>query len=71
MAILEAIPVGTFIVASVPNFNSFGHIRLFRTAEEVYQRYGSLIENIQVQANSVNQHSIIWLMYGHKTVQNK
>ena len=71
LTILEAIPAGTFIVASVPNFNSFGHIRLFRTAEEVYQRYGSLIENIQVQANSVNQHSIIWLMYGHKTVQNK
>lgn len=68
--ILSVIPIGTLIVASVPNFDSFGHVRLFRNKEEVMERYGPLIDDIQVQAIALTPQNTLWLMYGKRSGQN-
>ena len=67
--ILSVIPIGTLIVASVPNFDSFGHVRLFRNKEEVMERYGPLIDDIQVQAIALTPQNTLWLMYGKRSGQ--
>lgn len=42
--ILKLIPSKSYILSSVPNFYSPGHVRVFESIEEVKQRYGDLIE---------------------------
>jgi SAM-dependent methyltransferase len=37
-------PTGTWCVCSVPNYDADTHVRLFRTEEEVRERYGALID---------------------------
>jgi SAM-dependent methyltransferase len=37
-------PSGVYCVCSVPNFDADNHVRHFKTADDVRERYGSLIE---------------------------
>lgn len=67
--ILAALPVGTTIVASVPNYDSFGHIRLFRNEDEVQERYGCLLDNLLVQGIALSAQNTLWLMYGRRSAQ--
>jgi trans-aconitate methyltransferase len=62
--ILAALPTGVPIIASVPSFDSFGHVRLFRTEAEVTERYGAWIGGLQVRAIALSEQSTLWLMQG-------
>lgn len=44
LALLEAIPKNATVVASVPSYDSAGHVRVFREKADVYSRYGELLE---------------------------
>ncbi len=63
---LQNIPTNTFVVSSVPNFFSYGHVRYFSSAQEVEKRYGKFFSDLQIKAINLNSDSIIWLMYGYK-----
>ena len=65
--ILAALPVGTTMVATVPNFDSFGHIRIFRNEDQVRERYGRLFDNLIVHCIALSVHNIIWIMYGYRS----
>lgn len=36
-------------ITSVPDFNSPGHVRHFKTEQKIHNRYGSIIENLKVE----------------------
>lgn len=65
--ILAALPAGTAISASVPNFDAFGHVRLFRDEAEVRQRYGLLLDDLEVEAFAMSASNILWLMRGRRS----
>jgi 2-polyprenyl-3-methyl-5-hydroxy-6-metoxy-1,4-benzoquinol methylase len=46
--LLACIKPRTRVLASVPNFSSAGHVRVFSTSGEVHQRYGHILENLRV-----------------------
>lgn len=65
--ILAALPTGVSIVASVPNFDSFGHIRVFRDEAEVRARYEPLFENLRVEGIALTPQNTLWLMRGTRS----
>lgn len=65
--ILAALPTGTHIVATVPNYDAFGHLRLFADADEVRRRYGVLFADLQVQAVMLTAQRTLWLMCGTRS----
>ena len=64
--ILESIPSDVSIICSVPNFDSFGHVRFFKSEEEVRTRYAKYFKNLSIQSFNLSQQNIIWLLYGSK-----
>ena len=61
--VIESIPSGKFIIASVPNFDSLGHIRYFNNEKEVVERYGHLFIDLKVFSCPLSGNSILWLMH--------
>ncbi|TCO80312.1 tetratricopeptide repeat protein [Plasticicumulans lactativorans] len=68
--IFASLPVGVYIIASVPNFDAFGHIRFFRNADEVRGRYGSLVDELEIERISLAGSSVLWLMKGTRSAQD-
>lgn len=66
LSIIKNIPKGKFFVGSVPNFDSFGHVRYFQSANDVRSRYEELIDNLLIQEINIGGVNIIWLMNGYK-----
>ena len=64
--ILQSIMPGKFIIASVPNFDSLGHVRYFRDAEQVRARYAPFFEDMRLTECRLGEKNIIWLMHGHR-----
>lgn len=62
--ILAALPAALQIVASVPDYDSFGHLRIFRSEDAVRLRYGDLIEGLEVRAHALDARHTLWLMSG-------
>jgi predicted TPR repeat methyltransferase len=62
--VLKPIPSDTYVVFSVPNFDSFGHVRVFSSEEAVRSRYGDLFRNLDVRPFKLNAASILWLGHG-------
>lgn len=62
--VLQGLRSGTRFVGSVPNFDSFGHVRFFRDAEAVSARYGERIEGLEVTPYSLAPNSTLFLMSG-------
>lgn len=65
--ILATLPCGVGIVASVPNFDSFGHIRVFHSEEDVRSRYDDLIDNLLVECIPLSNKNMLWLMHGKRS----
>lgn len=65
--LLEALPENTFVIASVPNFDSFGHLRVFRSEDEVRERYCSLFDNLAIHGVAISEQNTIWLIQGHRS----
>ena len=62
--ILETIPLDTMVIASVPNFNSFGHVRYFKSEKEVRERYEKYFQVLSIHPFYLSEKNIIWLMHG-------
>lgn len=63
---LSKIRSGTFINASVPNFDSKGHVRYFQTPDQVLNRYAPLIDNIMLEAIPLQGVNILFLLSGNR-----
>jgi len=44
MDVIQNWPKGSYCICSVPNFDADNHVRFFRNAEQVRERYGSLLQ---------------------------
>ncbi|MGQ7254025.1 methyltransferase domain-containing protein [Vreelandella titanicae] len=64
LELLESMPGGASIVFSVPNFDSFGHVRFFLDKEEVFDRYAYLFCSLEIEAVNLKGYPIIYLVYG-------
>lgn len=67
--ILAALPAETFVVASVPNFDSFGHVRYFRSEAEVRERYGPLLKDLQILGIELSAQNTLWLLQGSRSAE--
>ena len=63
-AVLGRLRRGARIIASVPSYDSFGHVRWFRDAEAVRDRYGEHIADLFVEPFQLAPHSTLFLMRG-------
>lgn len=48
LEVLSRVRTGTFVLATVPNFPAAGHVRFFKDAAEVQQRYAPLFDSLEV-----------------------
>lgn len=69
--ILDHIPENSPVIASVPNFYSFGHVRFFNSEEEIKARYASFFSQLKIYPFHVSNNSIIWLFFGVRNTYKK
>lgn len=62
--LLSALPKGLTLVASVPSFHSEGHIRVFKTQNDIYERYGNCVDIKEIYEFGLERNSFIYLMIG-------
>lgn len=62
-AILEPVPKGVFVVFSVPNFDSFGHVRIFTSKDDVLGRYDQFFYELTVEPCEMGS-LLLWLAAG-------
>ncbi len=64
VALIESLPAGRYFVATVPNYDSYGHLRHFKSAGEVAGRYGHSLSDMAVIPVALSPTSTIWLFHG-------
>ncbi|MDQ7733395.1 class I SAM-dependent methyltransferase [Halomonas sp. SpR1] len=62
--LLGSMPSRASVVFSVPNFDSFGHVRFFLDENEVYDRYNHLFSSLEVKGVILKGYSTIYLAFG-------
>ena len=62
--LIERIPLGKLVIFSVPNFDSFGHVRFFKNEESIMNRYQRYFDKIKVQTVSITLPSKIFVFKG-------
>jgi len=62
--LLGSMPSKASVVFSVPNFDSFGHVRFFLDENEVYDRYNHLFSSLEVKRVILKGYSTIYLAFG-------
>jgi SAM-dependent methyltransferase len=71
LAIIRALHPGTRLIASVPNFDSFGHVRFFGAEEAVRARYRHVVDAMVISTVAVGKQSKIFVMTGNIVAQEK
>lgn len=68
LKVIKRIPSGTHVIASVPNFDTEGHVRYFLTSKEVYDRYGEFFTDLRIDPFLMRNTtgSTLYLMQGVK-----
>ncbi len=64
LELFEKIPEGTRIIASVPNFDSFGHVRFFQNESAVSERYASFFSTLAIIPIALKNKSVLFVMHG-------
>lgn len=64
--ILEKVRRDTYIMFSVPNFYSDGHVRWFNSKLDIFNRYRKYVEYEEIQEHSVGGLNKIYLISGKK-----
>lgn len=64
--VIRPIPSGTFVVFTVPNFDSFGHVRVFKSAAEVSDRYSELFRELHIIPFDHGSSNIFWITSGFR-----
>jgi hypothetical protein len=62
--IISSIMGNKEVIFSVPNFDSFGHVRFFRDENQVKERYDYEFEELRIQSILLNGRSKIFLSSG-------
>lgn len=62
--LLSKIPKKQKIIFSVPNRDSFGHVRFFKSAEDVIERYNKYFHRLNIQKVDLSANSCIFLGMG-------
>lgn len=70
LQLLGKIPPSRRVVFSVPNFDSFGHVRFFADDMDVHNRYAGLFESLSVVSTSLAERSRIFLATGVRASGN-
>jgi len=65
--LLEGVKPGVRVIASVPNFYSFSHVRVFESSEAVADRYGHFFSEMTIYRFELSKTSVIWLVDGVKS----
>lgn len=66
--LIKSLPVGKEMIFSVPNFDSFGHVRFFASASRVYTRYSPLFLDLNVEPVFLGKgNPIIYICHGIKS----
>jgi 2-polyprenyl-3-methyl-5-hydroxy-6-metoxy-1,4-benzoquinol methylase len=63
-SILKSLPPRTFVVASVPNYDSFGHVRYFQSANEVRIRYSDLFSQFDIEVMEMSPSTKVFIFCG-------
>ncbi|MBX7250076.1 MAG: tetratricopeptide repeat protein [Caulobacteraceae bacterium] len=64
LAVFGRLIRGKRFVGSVPNFDSFGHVRFFRDEEAVRARYGPVVDALEIEPFRLSSQAILFLMSG-------
>jgi len=62
--LLEKLPRGSYVIASVPNFDAFGHVRFFKNIDNVERRYAPLLLDLVIMPVDLENKSILFVMHG-------
>lgn len=66
-SIIENIPSGKRIIFGVPNFDSAGHVRMFKSKREIKERYGDLVSCTDIKIFKLgNQGNKIYIVSGRR-----
>lgn len=66
IGLLKLLPRQSRIIFSVPNFDSFGHVRFFKEKFQLKERYGSLFKRVNVKEIYLSYTSCLYLVNGMK-----
>ena len=67
LGMVKTLPARKEVIFSVPNFDSFGHVRFFANASRVYSRYSPLFLNLHVEPVFLGKgKSVIYICHGIK-----
>jgi len=64
LGVLARMPAGARFVGSVPNFDSFGHVRFFKSDADVHQRYADRLAELVITPFKLSPNAILFLMSG-------
>ena len=64
--VIDSLPSGKNLMMTVPNYNSFGHLRIFKDEKEVKKRYERFFKTFSVEPIKLAGKNIIWLFSGRK-----
>jgi predicted TPR repeat methyltransferase len=64
---LARVPGGQWVVMSVPNFDSFGHVRFFENEDEVMARYAAIFEDFRSETIELRGRTKIFLVSGMRS----
>lgn len=69
LEVLQRIPRGVRVLATVPNYPATGHVRYFETADAVQRRYEQVLEELSVDTLIMNPSGrVIYVMDGRTPV---
>ena len=63
-SLMKSYPRGKFLVLSVPNFDSFAHVRYFLDRNDVVGRYGQFFREYNIEMVEISEGNILWVMSG-------
>jgi hypothetical protein len=64
LSLLSSYPSGKFLILSVPNFDSFAHVRYFLNQRDVIERYGHVFIEQDIEVVQFPGGNVLWIMSG-------
>ena len=66
IAVLKEVPSGFNVIFSVPNFNSFNHVRTFENLPAIIARYGAYLDFSRYQRMDIKNKKCRFLLQGNR-----
>lgn len=66
LLVLRRVPEGVHVLATVPDFYDPSHVRWFKDAGEVRERYGSSFTELEVTTHDLGQDGTFFLLSGRR-----